>query len=299
MDLTSATVIAHSVWGGTELVTFHLTFPRFILAEFNTHRAFSRNSASSRAIPIQKMLAAVMETPFVPQEWPKNRTGMSALELVPELQATRARQEWLYARDAAVERVRFLHNYAGVHKQIANRLLEPFMWHTVIMSTTMPGLENFFAQRDHPDAQPEMQTLARKMREALSTSAPVETQWHIPFDDEFSSVWNLESSMIRAISMCARVSYGRELEERSFEQDMALVVRLARDNHWSPFEHVAFAGTNPALTDWDGDGAGWGIPYGEYYGQRHLGNFEAPWAQARHHWRQLLPSIAAELDALS
>jgi len=305
MDLTSATVVAHSVWDGTELVTFRATLPQVVDRHLIRHRAFSFSFASMRAIPTKKIIEQVEANPFIPIAWPKNKSGMSADGIfLKDADEAHSRWEWLQAKDSAIVHAKVMALY-GVHKEIVNRLLAPFAYTTCIISTTMPGLENFFAQRDHPDAQPEIQVLARKMREALSTSVPVEAQWHIPFGKTVISTpeadWDAirEQKIIRAISKCARVSYGRELEERTFEEDKALVVRLARDKHWSPFEHVAFTGTNPALTDWDGDGAGWGIPYGEYYGQRHLGNFETPWAQARHHWRQLLPSIAAELDALS
>jgi len=286
MDLTSAEVVADSIFDGARLATFHLTFPRFILAEFNTHRAFSRNSESSRAVPTAQRVKQVRENLFMPTRLPKNRKGMSEFgEYLPPGDADMIWGEAAkYAANMA-ERMAA----AGVHKAIASRLLEPFLWHTVIMSTTMPGLENFFAQRDHPDAQPEIQVLARKMREALTKSVPAETQWHIPFYAASPGSMRLlspnaaEEMAIRSISKCARISYGRELEERTFEEDKALVVRLARDKHHSPFEHVSVA------HDYIQCPSNW------CERETNHSNFSAPWGQVRHHIEAYLPSIYAEL----
>ena len=275
-DKTSAKVIADTVWDGVRLTTFRVTFPRFILAEVNTHRAFSRNSASSRAIPVRRQIELVEESPFIPQKWPKNQPGMQAKEDLPD--DTYARLVWDGARDDAVYHARRL-DVAGVHKQIASRLLEPFMWHTAIISSTATGLSNFFLQRDHEDAQPEMQTLARAMRKAMGESEPKEDCYHIPFSEDFSlGAWKaliLEHEVIKAISHCARVSYGRELEERAYEKDLELVTRLIRSGHWSPLEHVGVVLMNPPDT------------------LNTLGNFDDPWSQMRHYWGEFLPSLAA------
>lgn len=282
-DLTSAEVIADSTWDGVRLTTMRVTLPRFLLAEFNTHRVFSRNSASSRAIPLKKQIALVKESPFYPQRWPRNGKGMKADGYFDDEPDGMVRawttgwsmNAWRKALDSAIHSAEQLGSIGdvGVHKQIASRLLEPFMWHTVIVSST--EWENFFAQRDHEDAQPEMQTLARAMRAALEGSTPVSNTWHIPFACEGPA--NLEKHMITAVARCARVSYGRELEEKTYEEDAALVERLIRAGHWSPFEHVGIVGDPRLIT--------------------HLGNFAAPWSQLRHHWSQYLPSIAAKCES--
>ncbi len=129
-----AKVIADSVakHTGLRLTTLEVTFPRIVLSEFNTHRVFSRNSASSRAIPVSKQIDKVMDDPFVPIYWGKNQKGMSAdQELTPEEQEV-AIDYWLNARDQAVAHARDMSHY-GVHKQLTNRLLEPFMWQTCIV----------------------------------------------------------------------------------------------------------------------------------------------------------------------
>lgn len=161
----SATVIADSINPvGNRITTFVVVFPRIILAELNTHRLFSRNSASSRAIPFERMLKMVEEDPFIPIAWQKDHKGMQGTEYFTKLEEEKVNLEgkWLRARTEAVECSKRLAedqkytersgdtndwvvNCGGVTKQLCNRLLEPFMWHTAIISTT--EFENFFALR--------------------------------------------------------------------------------------------------------------------------------------------------------
>ena len=122
-----------------------VTFPRIILAEFNTHRMFSRNSASSRAIPFEKMVKSVEENPFIPIAWQKNHKGMQGTEYFTDSENIKnCNYDWINASKDAIRRATALHN-TGVTKQLCNRLLEPFMWHTVIVTAT--EWENFFALR--------------------------------------------------------------------------------------------------------------------------------------------------------
>lgn len=130
---------------GNRITTMVVTFPRIILAEFNTHRMFSRNSASSRAIPFEKMVNTIKNNPFVPIAWQKDHKGMQGTEYFPkEWINNNLLEKWYEARDRAVWQAELLSN-VGVTKQIVNRLLEPFMWHTVIVTAT--EWENFFALR--------------------------------------------------------------------------------------------------------------------------------------------------------
>jgi hypothetical protein len=130
---------------GNRLTTMVITFPRFILAEFNTHRMLSKNSASSRAIPFKKMVKMVEENPFIPIAWQKDHKGMQGTEYFDEIGAETCKIDWLTARNYAVQQAKILNESGGVTKQLCNRLLEPFMWHTVIISAT--EWENFFALR--------------------------------------------------------------------------------------------------------------------------------------------------------
>ena len=131
---------------GERITTFLLTFPRIILAEFNTHRAFSRNSASSRAIPFKKMVESVKENPFIPIAWQKDHKGMQGTVYENnEKHLAEIKRRWLIARDEAVELAKQLNYDYEVTKQLCNRLLEPFMWHTVICTAT--DYQNFFKLR--------------------------------------------------------------------------------------------------------------------------------------------------------
>lgn len=132
---------------GNRITTMVVTFPRIILAEFNTHRMLSKNSASSRAIPFEKMVKAVEENPFIPIAWQKDHKGMQGTEYLTGDYAEQAEFDWLQARNDAVNHAKGMSkggNFA-VTKQLCNRLLEPFMWHTVIVTAT--EWENFFALR--------------------------------------------------------------------------------------------------------------------------------------------------------
>ena len=144
----SAQIVADSINPqGDRITTFLLTYPRFIHGELMTHRMFSRNSASSRAIPFEKMYKMVAEDPFIPIAWQKDHKGMQGTEyFIKEInddydEIYILRQEWIYARDKALDSATYLHS-RGLSKQICNRLLEPFMWHTTLVSAT--EFDNFF-----------------------------------------------------------------------------------------------------------------------------------------------------------
>lgn len=203
--------------------------PRFILAEFNTHRVFSRNAGSSRAIPIHKRIEMVEKYGFEPHVWGKNQKGMQAEDIVENSIAFQASQVWSEAMRDAVKAARKLAEL-GIHKQLANRILEPFVWVDVIVSST--EWDNFFNLRISPLAQPEIREVAIRMKDALDTSNPVPLKWgmwHSPLHD------NREV----AVGRIARVSY--ESDPKSEESDILLGDRLRKDGHWSPFEHIAQA----------------------------------------------------------
>ena len=130
---------------GERITTFVVTFPRIVLAELNTHRVFSRNSASSRAIPFEKMVKMVQEDPFIPIAWQKDHKGMQGKEYFDmEGSITKRESYWLHGRNEAVKTAKML-GESETTKQLCNRLLEPFMWHTAIITAT--EYENFFVLR--------------------------------------------------------------------------------------------------------------------------------------------------------
>jgi thymidylate synthase ThyX len=224
---------------GIRLTTMEVTFPRFVLAEFNTHRQFSRNSASSRAIPTTKMLERVDEDPVFPVEWGRNQKGMSASDVLTPEDEEEARRAWLDARDAAVEQAQRL-SHLRVHKQVVNRLLEPFLWHTVIVTAT--EWSNFFDLRCAPNAQPELRQAAILMRNAMAASKPQLVKagnWHLPLLQSDETGLDLETKKKISVARCARVSYLTHAGTREIEKDLELFDRLRADRHLSPFEHVA------------------------------------------------------------
>lgn len=234
-------VIADSISPmGDRLTTMECTFHRFILAEFNTHRVFSRNSASSRAIPVHKIIDQVLNNPAIPVKFPREQPGMSGGEEVN--MSYKAKQRWVSAATWAAECAMKLVELK-VHKSVVNRLLEPFMWHTVVVSAT--EWENFFNQRISEGAQPEIVDLAEKMREALRASVPQRQDnggWHLPYvTDEDKELLGVEDQKVVSVARVAGVSYNRLGTIRELQKDFALYERLRTANppHWSPFEHVA------------------------------------------------------------
>ena len=230
MKKIDAKIVADSINPqGDRITTFLLTFPRFIHSELMTHRMFSRNSASSRAIPFEKMVKMVEEDPFIPIAWQKDHKGMQGIEYITDpVKIEDCTGTWLLARNKAVREAKDLNNLHGVTKQLCNRLLEPFMWHTVLVTTT--EYDNFFDLRCpkihhaadgryyksakdwnnvdkdiqytglsclHPDNQSQaeihIQALAEAMWDSMNESTPKKLQageWHIPFGDRFILTMN-------------------------------------------------------------------------------------------------------------
>lgn len=250
----SASIIADSKNEfGNRITSFVVTFPRIILAEINTHRMLSRNSASSRAIPFEKMLKMVEENPFIPIRWMKDHSGMQGNEYWDDAEVIKSLQYfWLSARDKAIQEANLLSDYK-ITKQIVNRLLEPFMWHTAIITAT--EWENFFALRAHDAAEIHLQDLAHKMLDAMNNSTPKQLEvgeWHIPFGDKIDWIHiqetlpqfneNRDETAIKiATARCARVSYMNFEGNDDYGADIKLHDRLLASGHMSPFEHCAKA----------------------------------------------------------
>jgi thymidylate synthase ThyX len=265
--MITAKIIKDSINSKTDdrLTTFVLIYPRFVHAEFMTHRMLSKNSASTRAIPTKKIIQSILDDPAMPEFWGKNRAGMQAYEQIEEIE--QCKLEWLDARDEIILRVEELVDTFGLHKQIAGRLLEPWFNITVLVSGT--EWENFFALRAHKDAQPEIRVLAELMLEEYNKSIPeinepisnpagfyswIETKdnwiteraehenWHIPFEEKMPENLTKEQQLKVAIARCARLSYLTFDGEMNVEKDFEIYDKLLNNNpkHASPAEHVAF-----------------------------------------------------------
>lgn len=241
-NLIAARILADSVSPTVpRLTTWLVTMPRIILAEWNTHRKFARNAASSRAIPVEKCLQQVEENPFVPLVWHKNRPGMQGSEELQGAEREQAIAEWLVARDNAVAQAKRMIKL-GIHKQIANRLIEPWRYVDVLMTCCEPGLQNFFALRAEGAAEPHMQDLAYKMLDLYNGSTPKILQpgeWHIPYGDNMPQGLTWEVQLKIAVARAARLSYENFDGTFSVQDDINLHDRLAGQGHWSSFEHIA------------------------------------------------------------
>lgn len=234
----SARVIEDSFFNGSRLTTFVLTFPRIVLAEFNTHRALSRNSASSRAIPFKKMLQKVRENPFVPIAFQKEHSGMQGQEYFEGEELVKITQAWLDSSEEAAYQAEHI-SKLGVTKQLCNRILEPFLYHTVIATGT--EWQNFFALRAHEAAEIHIADLAHKMLEAYNSSSARILEigdYHLPFSG-FKEGLSLDEKIKVSVARCARVSYENFEGADDYEADFKLYDRLSQMGHWSPFEHVA------------------------------------------------------------
>src|SRR5512135_1987029 len=120
---------------GVRLTTFVLTYPRFIHSEFMTHRVFSRNASSSRAIPVKKQIQEIIDNPVIPLAFTKNKAGMQGGAALDGEAHDKAVAAWLEGRDRAVEIANKLADLE-VHKQYANRVLEPWAHITVVCTAT-------------------------------------------------------------------------------------------------------------------------------------------------------------------
>jgi thymidylate synthase ThyX len=233
-----AEVIADSICI-TRITTLELTMPKWLVAQLNTHRCFSRNSASSRAIPLKKLRAQVLENPYVPSTWPRNQKGMQGGEALDASHAGASERAWRQALSDACKHHEWL-EHLGVHKEIANRLLEPFMWTKVLVTST--EWENFFKLRlPGAGAQHEMGRLALAMQQAIYASEPAILRpgdWHLPFTQSRTAT---TMTLAQSVARAARVSYMNHGKQSSYSQDYDLSKRLHDDGHWSPFEHQAVA----------------------------------------------------------
>lgn len=281
--LASARVVCDSSYEGSRLVSVEVEFPRPYLAEFNTHTRFSRNSASSRAIPVWKRLRAVLARPYVPASFGTNKAGMQAGEMLSDTDQQNAVRNWLVGRDVAVLQAFFLagghdelmsaaqkggyidetapllegiaaisERYGlkeiffqqdrGMHKQHANRVLEPYSFHTVIVTAT--HWRNFFGLRASKMAQPEAQDFCLAIAKAMMASTPRELTrggWHLPYirKEDFEEITDQTMLAKASAGKCARTSYLTHDGVRSLSKDIELAESLQTNGHMSPFQHPA------------------------------------------------------------
>lgn len=252
-------VIADSIADGRHRITsVQVKYPRFILPQLNTHRVFSRSTASSRAVPTAKLIEMVRNEPVVPVHWGQNQAGMVAETEMDDLSIKAAKLLWLGAAKEAADRAEAMADM-GVHKQVVNRILEPFMWAETIITAT--EWDNFFKLRIADDAQPEIQALAKAIKKAMDESVPVKRMFHLPYlrkDELDNTRWTYAQKAKISAARCARVSYlNHNKQTPSIDEDFALADRLIEAGHMSPFDHQAmfnngekYENENRNFVDW-------------------------------------------------
>lgn len=231
------------------LTTFQLRYWRGFHSEFMTHRMFSRNASSSRAIPINKFLKQVWNDPATPIYWGANQSGMKARTELEGFKKIFAKFMWNFTSKVSCCLVWVVNKISNPHKQVFNRILEPWQYISVIVSAT--EWDNWFSLRDHKDAQPEIQDLAKKMRITLEQNTPIFTDYHLPYitQDE-REYYSKEDCMKLSTARCARVSYlTHDGKKPIFEKDMELYNNLVGSVpiHASPTEHSAHAQVSPCF----------------------------------------------------
>ncbi len=260
---------------GDRITTFRVRIAKFLVAEINRHRALSQSWASSRAIPSKVLRRQVIDDPFVPIHWGKNQKGMSAETELTGLRLTVAKKLWLYARYLACA-AHWLGEWLGLHKQLNNRFIEPWMWADGVMSAT--EWHNFFLLRCDESAQPELRCLALQMRSLYQSSKPTKLysgQTHMPFidavdivnarnhiafeADNLSERVTLQLAVLKRMSAarCARTTYLlRDGQRPTVEKDLSTSKMLFESvpPHLSPSEHVAEAMSEPGQS---GNFSGW------------------------------------------
>jgi thymidylate synthase ThyX len=280
-------VIADSIAEtGRRITTMQLRYPRWIHSEFLTHRSLSRNSSSSRAIPIERLITDILRDMAMPLYWGSAKPGMQSGEEINRQVDVRfftdypgtilgTREDaWRKAGLQAIAAARAFDD-AGYHKSIVNRLLEPFCHINTVVTAT--EWRNFFNLRCHPDAQPEIRILAELMRDAIRQSEPVRLktaskamahdEWHLPYvSDEERAQHTVEECIKISVARCARVSFlTHDGKKPKADADLALYERLAGADpiHGSPLEHVATPDRlNPMSGSWmrpdlHGNAIGW------------------------------------------
>lgn len=237
-----AKLIAYSQAPNKQTVaTFELDYPRWIHGEVMTHRMFSRNAMSSRAVPVNKMIDLVKYSPAIPIHFGQNQPGMQAEKELDVFAKERVKELWYACAETVADYAEEM-DYYDAHKQVVNRILEPFQtMKTVVTSTEW---DNFFYLRNHEDAQPEIKRLAEVMLECFDNEDPVQLtsdDWHTPYFGE--GYWlkgcgiPLEDALAISSSCCAQVSF-RQLDD-TLEKAKRIYERLVESKpvHASPFEH--------------------------------------------------------------
>lgn len=237
-DVTAKIILDSISPDGIRLTTIQLRYPRMVHADFMTHRVFSRNGRSSRAVPFATL---VKEQPYTPH-FMKNKPGMVASEEMAKIDLNAARLVWnkaAYECQQAAQKLADL----GVHKQWVNRMLEWFGYIDVLVTST--EWNNFFALRDEEGAQPEIQQIAKAVKVAMDNSKPITLNpgsWHLPYiQSEELETLTIEEAKKVSVARCARLTIKPFDGDSSLEKELKRyeLLMVSRPVHASPAEHIA------------------------------------------------------------
>lgn len=233
----TATCLAKTSFGGKTIVTWELSYPRYVHPELMTHRAFSRNACSSRATPLKVTLAEVKENPVFFDHVGRNQSGMAASREVSPTKKKEFEAEWRAMGAKMAKWVEMMSDRYDIHKQVLNRALEP--WLRIRTLVTATDFKNFFKLRLAKDAQPEMRNLAKAMKQSLEKAEVRHADIHLPYRDFFTET-DRDDLIVRNIAACGRVCIMRnDAKETTYGEDEERVHQWLKSGHMSPFEHVA------------------------------------------------------------
>lgn len=232
---SQATIIKDSTHSGHRITTVELLYPRYIHSELLTHRVFSRNSSSSRATPIDVLIASARDPVFFDKVL-TNKPGMQGAEPLTPEQLTDFKNDWHQLANYVADWVQNASTKYNIHKQTLNRALEPFTKIRTLVTAT--DWDNFFKLRISADAQPEIYNLALAIKEAMTNSVPENRDIHAPYVDDPATL--NDDAIKSSVARCARVSYGRlNAKANNLADDINLYNKLKESCHMSPFEHIA------------------------------------------------------------
>ncbi len=241
MSSYSCTILADSVNpAGERVTTVQIRLPLVGWPQLLTHRKFSRNARSNRAVPSRVLIQEVLRNPFVPDVWGRNQAGMQAGAELTGVRRWLARRAWLWARYPAIAAA-WTMSKIGLHKQDANRVLNPWQWIDAVVTAEESAWQAFFALRCHELADPKIQRIAEMIREKIHDSEPRRLAWggwHLPYYDIYGSYG--EHYIYASAGACARVSYLCFDGRKSHDENEKLAKRLIAEKpaHASPLEHV-------------------------------------------------------------
>lgn len=269
---------------GSRITSWLLTYPRFIHSEFMTHRVFSRNSASSRAIPPKTLLEMVRSNPAMFEQVGRANKGMQANEIPSERDLDEFKEAWLDLRDRAYALV--MEFSSSIAKQVVNRAIEPWMHMTVLATAT--DHNNFFGLRAHHAADPNFQVLAYRMLDKYLKSTPQRLEWgewHLPgIDPVGAKMITIEEQLVICTALACRASYSSF--EKGIDPDDAQRIhdQGVKNGHWSPFEHPA-----QAINEKENMGKFWSYPWSNFDTYAHGTCTKSGWGQ----YRKLFPQESA------